>query len=92
MEQSGQHVEPDDAQRRSLEVMRMSVMVFLALLSALNVALHLGSRMIFSLAERGEAPRTPRTRPSRWSSRPGRATKSLTPDSATTTRTRSART
>jgi aromatic amino acid permease len=39
----------------------MSVVVFLALLSALNATLYAASRMIFSLAERGEAPRALRT-------------------------------
>ncbi|MGW2837907.1 amino acid permease [Streptomyces sp. NPDC001493] len=35
----------------------MSVVIFVALLSALNANLYGSSRMIFSLAERGEAPR-----------------------------------
>ncbi|WP_405187866.1 amino acid permease [Streptomyces anulatus] len=35
----------------------MSIVVFVALLSALNANLYGSSRMIFSLAERGEAPR-----------------------------------
>lgn len=36
----------------------MNVVVFVALLSALNANLYGSSRMVFSLAERGEAPRT----------------------------------
>jgi aromatic amino acid permease len=36
----------------------MNIVVFVALLSALNANLYGSSRMVFSLAERGEAPRT----------------------------------
>ena len=36
----------------------MNIVVFVALLSALNANLYGSSRMVFSLAERGEAPRS----------------------------------